>query len=210
LYPFELLRGVEQEFRDEARIGDVRHDLISPMCRVSAGWSAAFQRENSPPNLLTPQEWEEYPDASSCCRYEGDPTRIRRFRRVATGAFALLSRIECPEGGRVRLPGQSGHLGWLDVVYATARCYATADLRASFGWWNWSGGITFEEDDRWVSDLGRHTQRDGPLLIPRDSPPLCDGHTAGACLDAGTGGITEQGHEPAQKLSGHLREDHLA
>lgn len=151
----EGFRRVERAFRKESKAGEVRHDLISPMFRVpdTAGWQA-FQRANSPPGPLVPQAWEVCEGGAACGRYEGESARVTRFRDLAAEAFTLLKEVECPEGGWVRLPKQDAHPGWIEVVYRTARCYATADLRASFGWWNWTGGITLNEDDHWGTDAG--------------------------------------------------------
>jgi len=145
------LRAIEQEFRDEARISDVLHDLITPDGRVltPAEW-AAFQRANSPANLLTPQVWEVYPNSTYCSRYTGDPIRVRRFQALARKGFNELDQYR--KSGLIRFPKETGHIGWIEMVYRSARSYATTRLRSVGGWWNRTGGLTLEEDEIWAND----------------------------------------------------------
>lgn len=128
------------------------HSLISPGVGVpdAAGW-LAFHRENSQSAVLESLEWEVCGNGSSCGRYEGNPARLACYRKLASDACKLLNEVECPEGGWVQLPKQDGHLGWIEAVYGTARCYATADLRLDYGRWNRTV-FPLDDDDHWVAD----------------------------------------------------------
>jgi hypothetical protein len=96
------------------------------------------------------QEWERFPHRDCRARFFGDEEGLSAFTTLAKRGFDLLlavagleklKRFRPPEGMEIQVPAEQGHLGWLWLVFQTARCYSTATLQADPGFWNHSGAV---------------------------------------------------------------------
>lgn len=104
---------------------------------------AKFKQDNSQRNQEW-QEWELSSERAFCVRFFGNECGLPFFKQFAEKAFKLVQSLSTTEGVQVKLPQETGCLGWLMLVLGTARCYSTATLQAVPGSWNHSGVFDLE------------------------------------------------------------------
>ena len=104
----------------------------------------------NPGNDLDWQETEVCGSNDRCIRYCGYADSLPGFRRLAPRGYDLLLALHdlqaadgfiAPESMDLQLPDVSGYLGWIQLIFNAARCFATATLQAKPGFWGHTGSV---------------------------------------------------------------------
>jgi hypothetical protein len=147
------LAQLGEEFEYAAAL-PLDHQLISPL---DGPWTpekwASFILANTHSGGDR-QEFQVFADRRSCARFFGAGS-LDAFIRLAERGMATLRKISrmreegkviLPEGLILRLPSALGHLGWIQLLYETARCYPTPLLHAEAGYWGCTGQFNWDAE----------------------------------------------------------------
>jgi hypothetical protein len=148
------LKKLAEDF-DVAKDFPLGHQLITP---IDGPWTKREWTKFIEENTHQGGEWEEFevlPDGKSCSLFFGSQIRPS-FERLAARGMRLLRQISrmslertaiLPDGFVLRLPACEGYNGWLQLLYETARAYATHSLQAEPGFWGFTGQFAGDETD---------------------------------------------------------------
>jgi hypothetical protein len=140
---------------DYAKALPLGHQLIKPF---DGPWTEQQWTKFIQANTHLGGEWQQFevlPGGQSCSRFFGSES-LPSFERLAGRGMKLLSQISrmrqaqtaiLPYGLIIRLPACEGYSGWLQLLYETARAYATHLLQAEPGFWGFTGQLPGDETD---------------------------------------------------------------